>query len=626
MLKQTSEEVWLDIRKPGLGGLNTIADPSEVGDNDCTDIINMVFDSGVASPRRGSVLWASKPSAETQDPLQTMVPGTSDGLKYVIVIYGNNFYLRDETNDRWIKLNHTYTPVETTLYYGNISWNNGRGDDRQYFCNGVDNFARWNICLDFLASNHSAAATTVTLVDASRFASSGTLVVNDGSTEITATYVSKSGNVLTLSGTLGTAMTSGSSVTVEMVEKSGMEKAKIINRWQRRLVVANRYGGETNFYYSVVDDPEDFTVGGNTADGGFFQLSDGNGGLTGLHDFGTYLLLEKRDSLTQFSFQLNPDLDSKLDKVEPLISGFSMGPLNPESSIKVLNSLYYPTDSNGITVLNPRVTGSQASTLVEHISAKIFTYVNGLNFDTARVAFADQKVFWACATSSINNLVLMYDLIRQAWTKFDSWPAKDVFSKDDEFYYLSRINGNIYKGLTGQNDADVPYLASFSTKRYNFGRPSMPKTADAVYIEGYMTDATEFFVDVIYNELGRLGKITFTINDDTEGLYFAPVNLDALGQFPMELIPLGIIPDSQVGTVGIFRGYLSIPNRLAFYNLQLRFYSISANSLWSLTGYAVNPNMELAISPLMRIDGVIGDTPVQEVTFLAEQGGIILSP
>lgn len=602
MLKQDSQENWIDLRKPALKGLATIDDPSEIVDNEVSDIVNIVFDDGVATPRGGSVLWADKPSGETQNPLQMMVATTSDGIKYVIAVYGNNFYLRDETNSRWLLLNHTYTPASTTDHYGNLSWNNGRADDRFYFCNGVNNFARWDISLDMINGARTAGATTVTVDDATRFPTTGTLVITDGSTTITAAYTSHTGTVFTLTGALSANVADNSSITVQMVEKSGMEKGKILVKWQRRLVVGNRYGGESNFYYSNVDDPEDFSTGSGISDGGFFQLADGNGGITGLHDFGTYILIEKQDSLVTFDFQINATLSSKLEHVQPLISGFSMGPLNAESTIKVLNSLYYPTESNGISQLDPAVTGSNATTGVSNLSSRIFNYVNDLNFDNARVAYADQKIFWACSTGTVNNIILVYDLIRQAWTKFDSWNAKDIFSKSDVFYYLSRIDGKIYQGLVGQNDVDTPFLSYFYTKRYNFGKPSVPKTADVVYIEGYMTDATEFFVDVIYNELGRLATRTYQINVDTDGLFFAPLPVSSLGLFPMGLLPLGLIPVSQIGSTGIFRGYLSIPNQYGFYNIQLKFYSLSASARWAITGYSVAPNINSAIPSLMKIN------------------------
>lgn len=605
MYKSGPTDNFLELRKIGLGGLNVLDDPADIGDSDLAEAVNIVFDSGVAAPRAGSVLWADKPDGENQDALQTMVFNTSDGLEYVVAVYGNNFYLRDESAERWVKINSTYTPAETTLFYGYVSWNNGRGDDRGYFCNGTDNFARWEITLDSLASDHSAGAPTVTLVDGTRFPSGGgTLVITDGVTTEYAAYSSRTGNVFTLSGTLANSFATGSSVSMMMVEKPDMEKGRYLARWQRRLITANRYGGETNFYFSKVDDPEEFMPGNNTNDAGFFQLSDGNGGITGVYDFGEFLLVTKSESLHRFEFQLNVDLDTKLERVTPIISGASMGPIDGYNTIKVLNSLYYPTQANGFIRLDPAQTGSNTSTKVDVISRKIHPLAKRLNYSNGRVAHADQKIFWVVAEEQSNNVIVMYDLLRQAWTTFDSWLAQDLFALGDDIYYLSRINGKIYKGLTGQNDAGQPFVASLTLKRLNFGKSPLPKTADALYIEGYMTDATEFFVDVYYNELGRLRTVTYQINSDTPGLYFSPVSLNALGQYPAGLVPLGLIPDNQIGQIGVFRAYLSIPNGSAFYNIQVRLYSMSENARWTPTCLALNPDLSAAIPSLMRISPI----------------------
>ncbi len=49
-------DLFLNILQPGLGGLNATDDPSNIGDNELADVLNCVYDNGVASPRGGSEL------------------------------------------------------------------------------------------------------------------------------------------------------------------------------------------------------------------------------------------------------------------------------------------------------------------------------------------------------------------------------------------------------------------------------------------------------------------------------------------------------------------------------------------------------------------------------------------
>lgn len=603
MIKQDGEP-FIDIRMPGIGGLNNFDDASVIGDLELADATNVIYD-GFLQPRTGSTLSLRKPTVEAGDPLQLITAKTSDGIEYRLAIYDNHIYLWHDENEEWIRINQTYVPDETTIRYGWTPWNNGRGDDRVYACNGVDNFWRWDMAVSTVNGAHLSAATSLALTDSTRFPATGTLVIKGSSGEFTKAYTANSANSLTLDGALGQDVADGASITLDVTEKSGMELGKIVTKWASRLMVMNYYGGETVLWYSKLSDPETFTPGANVEDAGTQGFSDGNGQITGGHDFGQFFVVEKEDSLHTFSFEVADDLGSKLAKVEPILSGQSLGPLSQQSTVKVLNKLYYPTRSEGFIALSPTTSGGQASIGTETISSKIHSYATDKIEKINCVGKAnDQKIFWAVALSggTQNIQVLMYDLLKNAWSIIKGWAVQDFTTYADELYYLDNSTGDIYKVLDGSyNDNDNPYEVSAYTKRYDFGHLAMPKLIDKVYVQGFLTSVSDLFIDVLYNEGGKLHTDTFRLNKDTPRIFISQPLTNAQGQFILGNPMMGGVILSEIGDVSFFRCYLGVSSQSAMFNLQIKIYS-NKQAFWGITGLSINPEVAKVAPANMVID------------------------
>lgn len=602
-----SEAGWKNFPLIGVKGLNTFDDASAIDDLALSGAKNMIFD-GFLQPRSGSELLFERPAAETGDPLELMTAKTSDGIEYTIVIYGNHFYLYHEGNNELVRINMTYIPSQTDLDYGWVNWNNGRGDDRLYFCNGTDHFGRWDMCVSAVNGLQPAGSTTLAIADSTRFPATGTVVIKGSSGEFTAAYTANSGNVLTLTTPLSQDAPANASVASDIVEKPGMELGKVVKKWSSRLIVMNYYGGETVLWYSVLSNPESFATGSDIVDAGTETISDGNGQITGGHDFGLFFVIEKEDSVHTFSFQISDDLGSKLTVITPIASGTSFGPIGDESTIKVLNMLYYPTRAEGFMSLEPSSTGGQTSVAPTIISRDVQNFVKKMaSYESCRGAFFDQKLLWAVTIpgGDKNTFVITYDLLQKAWGVIYGWAVMDWANKGDTLLYLDGGNGSVYRALNGSyNDNNNPYACEAFTKRFDFGALSMPKTSDALYVQGFLTPASEFFADVLYNEGGVLKTQTYKINKDTPNLYFSQPLTDAQGQFVQGQPPMGGVILSEIGDVSFFRCYLGISNRIGYFNIQVRFYSNKA-AFWGITGAGILPVLahttpsEMYISPVV---------------------------
>ena len=306
-------DTYTTITQWGLGGMDTLNNPQDIADNALADALNVTFDRGYPEPRGGSRTVWTKPTGETNAPLNMFAARASDGTNYAVAVYAPNFYLRDEQNNQWIKINQGYTPSVSYIQYpyGYANWNAGLGNDVLYACNGYEDFVKWPIALTYLSVGAASTDTTLTVISAKAFPASGTLVVKSPNLpEVVLPYSSFSNNVFSLNENVGVNLGAGSAVTLQIAtvalnDSNNPVRGKIVTTWNSRLVVANGYGKENYMWQSRIAAPEDFAgaASDGTTDGpfeGFF--ADGYGAITGVDDLGEYLALSKQELMTSFHF------------------------------------------------------------------------------------------------------------------------------------------------------------------------------------------------------------------------------------------------------------------------------------------------------------------------------------
>ena len=610
--KDQNTETFLSLRQIGSLGWNTFDDVQDIQDLELADVLNMELDKGYPTPRGGSALAFEKPVGETNDILNLFDVRDSKGTNYVIAVYAPNFYLRDEVNNQWVKINSTYTPSSTykTLLYGYRNWNAGIGSDVLYCGNGTEDCIKWPIAVGYLAGNQLAADGTLTLVDGASFPTGGGTIVIQvvGGSPIYKTYTSRTGNVLTLSGTLGTNTASGAIVTSQIADATTVTKGKIFSSFLGRLIVANSAGGESTLASSQVGNAENFTIGTDAGDPFLEVITDGNSGITGLDVFGQFLVVEKANSLFQISIDTAVDSSGASYQVvntKPLVDGISSGPTNPQAKIKQNNLLYYLTDTEGIWSVNPLITGGQTSVQPQLLSLKIQPFVLGLDFSNARTTSFNQKVLWSCTSAATADTVLVYNLLRQTWTRYNNWPVKDWLRHNKKLYYASRTDNNIYQCFTSSKlDGSTPFEAYANTKMFDFGKGAIPKTTGRIYVQGYISPQQNLYFDVLYNIGGSLQTVNYMING-SDGIVTTNIPT-ALAMFMLGSPVLGSVEVTQQNGIGIFKGYLAVPSRYGFFALGLKVHGTVNGTDFALTGIGFSPWEEIK-SPANLEIGAIGD-------------------
>lgn len=614
---QQGPPLFVSVRKPA-SSLNTLTDPQDIADQECSDCLNMVFDNGYPKPRAGSFLAFDIPTSETNSLLNTINAVTSDGKEYVVAIYAPNFYVRDEVNNQWVKINGSYTPsVNNILFnYGYAVWNAGVRNDRLYMGNGTDDDVKWVIALDYISVSTTPTDTSITLSSTSQFPTTGgSIIIKGNSGEFTVAYTSISGNVMTLSGAIGQTVPAGSAVAASIQDMSAMPKGKLFAKFQGRLFIGNAKGTETTFFYSIVGDPETYTIGSTPSSGGFYGFTQGIGQLTGMFDFGQYLGVLKEDSMHRFEFVIDSTNTTKIDQVTPLVSDNAMGCPYPTTWVKKNNTLYYPSLNAGIFSISPVVTGYQTTIQLNILSQKIQNLYQSLSFTKGKAVGFQTKIFFSAATQTAIDTVLVYDTMLQYWTRFNNWAVKDwivhtpLGGSQQNLYFGSYQDNKVYVCFDPSNtDNNTPYTSYIYTKRYDFGQPSMPKTVSKIFVQGNILPSTNLYCDVMFNEQGQQQTITYLIagNNPTA---VQPI-LKSLGMIIFGLAISGTEDLQSLNGIGNFKVYLNVPLRYGFYNIQLKFYTTTLSSLWSVTGIGFNPRVEtiapaqLSIEPGGAVPGI----------------------
>lgn len=616
------EKSFIEFRQVA-GGVVTTGDPQDNKDDEVSDALNMIFRNGYPESRPGAKVKWFKPASETNSLLNLFRTRDSNGNEYPIAVYAPNFYVRDEVNNQWIKINHTYTPSTTyiTYPYSYVNWNQGRSKDVLYAGNGQEDCIKWQISMRYLTIAATIADSTLTIDDATFFPSTGSLVIKEsGGNEIYATLSSKSGNILTLSAPIGTAVSSGAAVTFEITDMSAtLPKGKVMCKNGGRLFIANGRGSECTVSFSVVGNAEDFSTSTGATGSGFEVITDGERDITSLQDFGEYILIQKANSAVKLSFEINADLNAFTTKIVPVFQDVSMGPANSYCTIKKNNLLYFVTPKEGVYSMDPGITGQQTSVKTDVVSMPIQNYITTLDMTNSRATSFNQYLLWTAASQSVSDKVLVYDIVRSklkgkdVWTFFDDWQVQDwMVHNDSELLFADKQTGSIVQAFDSDYsdtlalNSPAPYVTSFISSRYDHGfyqtsygstmnkYPSKFKRSDLLHVQGYMTVGT-IYVDIMYEENGKLQKITKSWSSVDDLVYQGLSPALAMMMLGLPIMGGTIIDD--LDNLGIFNFYIPTPIKYGYTNITFKFYSNVAGLRWGLTGYGFNPMVQNGIPP-----------------------------
>jgi hypothetical protein len=732
-------EKFYTVSVPGTGGLHTIVDPQDIDDTEMADCRNVIFTGGYVQPRQGCSKLFSKPNGETNTPNILSRATTSDGVDYLITVYGSNFYLWDSVNSQQILLNtgssYIYkSPPGVSGYqkfWSYETWLGGIGTDVMYFVNGVDTTTKWQMSLGY--TSLAAVASDIQLIFPypQRFDTSvqGTLLAMLGGTP-TAISASSTSNVLsivpnpsvttfvlassnsantvptivsgtygyvlnvqptngdtftmTINGTpcvvnwvdtigatpgnvlkgstptdsmlnlynflispgttnskqvafgstqlnlviqcaystfnynavyfpggVGQIVPAGTAVTSQIGTTFNVPICSIIKSLQTRLWAVGGIGTENKIAWSQTIVPENFTVTSTVnTDPGTTVWGQGRGGINAIVNGNGSLWFFKQDLLAQGQFIYSQDATtSYIFSLVEFAAGSDTGVSNFKRILNNQNTMYYITESSGVAGLSNAqeltlgtTVSSSSSVTFKSLSDKIDDRLQDPNaiyyFDWTTSFFFGNKGFWAVSPTenAPNSLLLMYDFDFSYWTVFDGWFVQDMIDWEDDMYFLSNADGAVYMMQDSTSDNGFAFKSFWSTKRFDFGDPAMPKTIDKVFIQGYIDNITTLQVDVLYNENGFMWKQTFHLNGNSvfvlKGNQSGVIGSETIGEFF-----IGGSGTPATGTLVPFRCYLDCSSAYWFHNVQLVFSSNQIGAAWKVDKFGFNAIQENSYPP-----------------------------
>lgn len=748
MADYDGNEQFENIQTPGVGGLHTIVDPQDIDDTEMADCENVIFTGGYVQPRQGSKQLFAKPTNETNAPNTLARGSSSDGIDYLIAIYGKNFYLYDPLNKQTILLNQGGVgfqsppgPTGYQKFWSYDTWLGGIGTDVMYFADGIDNPVKWQMALSYpamaaassdlqilmpypnrfvaaggdiiavlagvptlltytvinnvltittsasvtsfsIASSNAAqlianpASNTYTITFAAIPSNNDTFTFTINGTGVVATAVNSIGSnpgnfligsltasfenllgLLSLPGTtsttqiafsapnqnlidfltvnsfqynsiyfngsaIGTAIPLTTAITAPIFQTSNVPICSIVKSIQQRLWAIGGKGTESRISWSETSTPENFSDFSDTnADPGTTVWGEGNGGINAIIDGGGFIYFVKANLFAQGQFLYSSDQTVYLFSLVDFASGTDVGVGNFKRMIKTETNIDYLTNINGITELSNIIqpqsgtstaesTGASFSILSEKINDKLQQPTAIYSFDNVVAMYYAQKSFWAMSSTvgGPNDTVLLYDYLYEYWSIFKGWFVQDMVDYNNPTargtlslpYFLSNADGSVNQFLTGSDDNGFAYKASWSTKRFDFGDPAMPKSIDKVFVQGYIDNVTNLEIDVLFNEDGFLWKSSYNLNGDSiyvlRGNPSGTIGADTIGSIEIG----GTDGEAGSGTPVPFRVYLDCSASYLFHNVQLVFSTNQTAATWRVDKIGFNPRKENGIpTPLL---------------------------
>jgi hypothetical protein len=245
------------------------------------------------------------------------------------------------------------------------------------------------------------------------------------------------------------------------------------------------------------------------------------------------------------------------------------------------------------------------------ISDIIKPTVDNINWATSTGVYWKNKAYISGKStedSLSNDVTLVYDFRQNTWESpiigfnVGDWAIAKFDGINENLYFGDGLTTNFY--LTTEIPVDDEYdtSANWRSREETFGAPHLLKTADSVFVEGYISDNTSLSISFLLDEDGYTQTYsTELIGTETDYIYNAD-SYNLFGFHPFGFERFG--SNEDISGKKKFRVYLNKGlRRVPFYSAQIEFASSGSNQQWEILqyGYHVNPEPIGYLQKLLRI-------------------------
>jgi len=272
--------------------------------------------------------------------------------------------------------------------------------------------------------------------------------------------------------------------------------------------------------YSKLDDPSTWTSGANDGDGGAKEIEQG-GPITAYAKDEEKLYIFKKNLIKTLVFKQSGD------RVDVPVWGSpkpaddrssTVGAIGQKSTFQSPNGVIFVTEDKEMIHLTreSNVDYPQSINISDDISP---TFKAGIHSEATGICHKS-KVYYAFKqdeSSSYNDVVIVYDLIKKAWhTPYVGWNVGDWTIINNKLRWHSSVNPNTYELQDDILDNGSALTSILRTHAENFGEPFKQKTVDAVALELYLSDNFEGMLTILYDDFGftRSLEVMLSAQDD----------------------------------------------------------------------------------------------------------------
>jgi len=513
---------------------------------------------------------------------------TRGGDIFELKAYGTYIYywLQGESTEYQLLKSGFTTGLE--FGYGNI----GESADAtafSYFCNGTDEWQRFSGAWAKYASDDGVNQITVqgsTTLANLGFSATGTLVI-DGA-EITYTGLSSQTftgcSAVPASPSVGDLIVQGP----ENVTAITSQKGSVAMAHDGRLHTRNE-AKKSVWFYSKLDDPNDFTTGASDAAGGAKEVEFG-GPITAFAKLNKTALCFKNRLIKILDFiQVGTRLDSpKYNTLLPADDkGTTLGATNQKSTFSTPKGLVFVTPDKKLVLLTGITDNTEPKYVI--LSKPIQTvFDQGVHDKACGICFENEiwYSFKETSDSTYNDVVikgnidlasLMSDgeVIPVLWdTPYIGWNVNDwtiVYNSStgkNELHWHSSLNSNTYKVISTKTDNNGSFTSTIRTWSEDFGYPQHTKKMDEAFVEIKMNENTEVTATLLYDEDGVTQQTEFVLKGTDTNNKFTNIEYNPFGASAFGSKRIGSNPEADDKPK--YRFDLELNPNIEFFNVALQ--------------------------------------------------------
>lgn len=585
--REQAQEMWKIFEASDLKGYGTKYDPSVMIGFSPTGQ-NVVMENGVIGPRDGSEPFGSIVTSTTpitsqwtfnkRDNVSIPMRATSQFIQYYHPI-----------TKGWLTLEAGYTPDK--LFGHDTQNTNADLTPYIFYCNGVDAMKRWGGQVATYASDDGVNQITIegtASLASLGFTTTGTVIIQN----VIITYTGISGQTFTGCSTLPSALP-GAPVAQQPLTVSAAPIGNIIMCDNAQLYVAGVASHENVLYWSKGDDATNWSIPGTPISGspGAQVLSEGGAGILGLAKDEKVIYILKKSlikTLTRTAFGTIADQPV----FAPLKSydGKSQmsGVVTPRAVFSNGNGIFFLNNNKELMLLSRLEQIDYPQQIV--VSDNIKPTFQAAVFDSACGIVFKQKAYLAAkqsVDSTANDVVFVYDIIMQRWEMpYIGWNVSDFNVYNNELHWGSSLIATSYHNINDKTDSGLGYTCTWRSWQENFGVSHLQKTADFLFIELNMNDATNLTVSWLLDENGYTTINSDVINGTNTNIKFLGDAYNPFGANPYGVERYGSNPD--LSGLGKRRVIIPFKSNIEFYTLQIQFDSQNAGDDWEVIRWGVH--------------------------------------